>query len=369
MKRLKVLIAPDKFKGTLTASAAAQALSRGWRTSRPQDLMRLLPISDGGDGFGAAISARLNARAQSMTAMDAAHRLGRVRWWWQPNSRTAIIESARVIGLAMLPPGTYHPFELDTFGLGQVLAKAAQKGARRCLVGLGGSATNDAGFGMARALGWVFLDKMGRPLENWTELDRLKDIEPPTDAQSPGHMIIAVDVENPLLGPGGATRVYGPQKGLRVRDFRKADECLEQLARIVEAKIRGSLAEVPGAGAAGGLGFGFMAFCGATLSKGFELFSREANLGKHLAWADLVLTGEGCIDKSTLMGKGVGQLAKRCGLLRKPCVAFGGTVTLRSEQPFKRVRALTELGTKEQAMQHAGNWLRRLAESAARHWP
>jgi glycerate kinase len=158
---MKVLIVPDKFKGTLTAAAAAAAIARGWRSGRPNDSLDLLPMSDGGDGFGEVTSKLLRARLQRAEAIDAAHRPCVAKWWWEPRTRTAIIESAGVIGLAMLPPKRFHPFELDTLGLGAVVQAAAQRGARRCLMGIGGSATNDGGFGLARALGWVFLDESG----------------------------------------------------------------------------------------------------------------------------------------------------------------------------------------------------------------
>src|ERR1051326_6101233 len=142
---LKVLISPDKFKGTLTAQEAARAMGAGWHSSRPEDELELLPISDGGDGFGEIVSGLLQAEAQTVKTVDAAHRPCEANWWWHVASRTAIIESAQVIGLAQLPPRKYHPFELDTEGLGAVLTAAAEKRAVRCLVGIGGSATNDGG--------------------------------------------------------------------------------------------------------------------------------------------------------------------------------------------------------------------------------
>src|ERR1017187_8626585 len=150
---LQVLIMPDKFKGTLTASAAAEAIARGWRKARTGDLLSLLPMSDGGDGFGEVTRALLKARIQRVKTVDAAHRLCVARWWWEPSTRTAIIESAAVIGLAMLPQKRFHPFRLDTLGLGAVVRAAAKRGARRCLMGVGGSATNDGGFGLAREIG------------------------------------------------------------------------------------------------------------------------------------------------------------------------------------------------------------------------
>ena len=248
---LKILVIPDKFKGTLPAGAAAQAIARGWHKARPHDLLDLLPMTDGGDGFGEVFNNLLRARTQQLETVDAAHRPCSARWWWEPRTKTAIIESAAIIGLAMLPPGKFHPFELDTFGLGAVIRAAAAKGARRCLMGIGGSATNDAGFGLARSLGWKFLDRTGNPIEQWTGLDQLAKIRAPSPRRCLRQLLVAVDVQNQLLGPRGATRVYGPQKGLRSRDFVRAERCLSQLAKVVKKDFGCDLARMSGAGAAG----------------------------------------------------------------------------------------------------------------------
>src|SRR2546423_13546107 len=149
----RILIAADKFKGTLTASQATAAIAKGWAKARPADHLELLPISDGGDGFGEVLSALWKARKRAVHTIDAAHRPLRARWWWEPKRKAAIIESARIVGLAQLPPKQFHPFDLDTFGVGAVIHAAAKQGARTCLIGIGGGATNDGGFGLARALG------------------------------------------------------------------------------------------------------------------------------------------------------------------------------------------------------------------------
>ena len=170
---MKVLIAPDKFKGTLSARAAAESIARGWRMARPDDTLELQPISDGGDGFGELTSAALGARPQSIGTVDAAHRPCTATWWWDAKTKTALIESANVVGLAMLPRGRFHPFDLDTFGLAKILRAATRRGAAKIIIGIGGSATNDGGFGLARALGWIFLDDDGNPILKWTDLRRL----------------------------------------------------------------------------------------------------------------------------------------------------------------------------------------------------
>jgi glycerate 2-kinase len=365
---LRALIIPDKFKGTLSAEGAAKAIARGWRSVRPDDELRLLPMSDGGDGFGAVLGQRLGARPRQASALDAAHRRCRSAWWWEPKRKTAIVESAAVIGLAMLRPAQRRPFELDTFGLGLLVRSLAGKGARRFLVGIGGSATNDAGFGLARALGWAFLNGSGREIRRWPELVALERCEPPARPARFAELIVAVDVQNRLLGAHGATRVYGPQKGLHVCDFLRAEASLSRLASVVRRQTGKDFASLPGAGAAGGLGFGFAAFAGARLEPGFALFSRLADLERQLAWADLVITGEGSIDRSTLMGKGVGQVVERCRELGLPCLGLGGIVASRS-RAFAALRGLTELTGVESAKARPAWWLERLAREVAAGWP
>jgi len=367
---LNVLVIPDKFKGTLTARAAATAIAHGWRRARPADTAFVLPMTDGGDGFGEVMSGLLGAKPVKTLAIDAAHRPIVARWWWAPKTKTAIVETAGVVGLAKLPSKKFHPFQLDTLGLGAVLQAAAERGARHCLLGLGGSATNDGGFGFARACGWQFLDDKDKKILQWTDLGRLARIRAPRRRHWFKSVSAAVDVQNPLLGPRGAARIYGPQKGLRSNDFALAERCLRRLARVVQDQYGGKLARVPGAGAAGGLGFGLQAFLGAQLEPGFDLFAREAGIERRLRWADLVITGEGWIDESTLMGKGAGQIARRCRHSNIPCIGLaGGTAGSASVRiPFSKVCVLTELTTRAQAEARSSFWLERLAAKVAAEW-
>jgi glycerate kinase len=234
-------------------------------------------------------------------------------------------------------------------------------------MGIGGSATNDGGFGLARALGWEFLDGEGEPIEQWTELGRLARIRAPKRRRWFSGFVVATDVENRLLGRRGASRVYGPQKGLRPRDFALAERCLGRLARVVRKQFGHDFAREPGAGAAGGLGFGLLAFLSAELQPGFDLFSRHAVLERQLRAADLVVTGEGAIDRSTLMGKGVGQVALRCRRLNIPCIGLAGMVSANLEGGvlFTQAYGLTELTTVAQAKAKPAYWLERLARMAA----
>lgn len=362
---MRVLIAPDKFKGTLTAHQAAEAIARGWRKVRPDDSLELLPISDGGDGFGEVMGELLAARPRRTKTVDAAHRPCAVTWWWSAQTRTAVIESARVIGLARLPRGKFHPFDLDTFGLGAVLRAAGNAGAERILIGIGGSATNDAGFGLARALGWKFLDADGRPIVSWSRLDTLAEVHRPAQRIA-ARITVAVDVQNPLLGRRGATRIYGPQKGLQAADFAPAERCLRRLALVLQRQLGLGRAGTPGAGAAGGLGFGLMAFARAQFQSGFSLVARHAALERRLRGAGWVVTGEGAIDHTTAMGKGCGEVARLCQAHAIPCLGLGGTVrhSPAIRRLFAHTAGLTDLTTPAEAMHRPALWLARLSEKS-----
>jgi len=371
---MRIVIAPDKFKSTLTATEAAEAIAAGWEAERPGDTLVRFPISDGGDGFGELLARHLKAQERWVETLNAAHEPIRAPWWFEPRRRIAIIESARVIGLAMLPRGRFHPFELDTFGLGAVLRAAAAAKPRTCLLGIGGSATNDAGFGVARALGWRFLDLGGQPIEVWTGLDRLARIKPPARPWRCGKLLIAVDVGNPLLGVRGATRIYGPQKGIRPEDVKPAERCFRRLVQVLRERAQSWRRpdRQRGAGAAGGLGFGLRCFAGGRLEPGFGLFQQLSGLAGQVRKADLVITGEGAIDVTTLsMGKGVGELMRDCARQRRPHLALAGRV----EAPSRRRPGLVGLygltpmlTTPEEAMKRSAYWLRQLARHAAREW-
>jgi glycerate kinase len=309
----------------------------------------------------------LKAETRTTKTVNAAHRPITAEWWWEPKSATAIIEAALVNGLAQLPRGKYHPFELDTFGLGEVLKDAAATGAKRCVMGIGGSATNDGGFGVARALGWEFLNAKSAALDRWTDLHSLTQIKPPQHERWFEEFSVAVDVNNPLLGLTGCSRVYGPQKGLKETDFEFAERCLGALVTIAQQELHVTTAATPGAGAAGGLGFGLCTFVGAKLEPGFALFARLAKLHSRLAAADLVVTGEGAIDEQTLMGKGVGELALLCRQAGKPCLGLAGMVSDEGQarELFANVHSMVGVTSADDARANAAQWLEEIARRAA----
>ncbi len=368
---LRVLVAPDKFKGTLTAQQAAGAIVNGWWAARPQDEMEMLPMSDGGDGFGEIIANLLEATEQTTATVDAANRPVGGKWWWHADTKTAIIEAAQIVGLAMLPPGRFHPFELDTRGLAAVIRSAVAAGAQTVLIGIGGSATNDGGFGVASALGWRFFDDRDQPIDKWVKLSKLTRWLPPLEPILGVEFIVAVDVENPLLGLNGCTRVYGPQKGLIMQQAPIAEAALEKLAAKAQEQFGYDISTDAGCGAAGGLGFGLRVFLGARLGSGFDIFANHAKLDTKLAQADLVLTGEGAIDRQSLMGKGTGRLAQRCRLHQKRCVGFAGSVegaaqTQTSDRLFYAAYGITPTMTSlVEAKKNAMVWLEKLANKIA----
>lgn len=362
---MQILVAPDKFKGSLTASEAALRIAEGWREVFPEDELILRPVADGGDGTLAAIADGGHGEWVSCRAVDARGGSRTVRYWRQ--GADAWIESAAVCGLAELPPHERDPLTATTAGLGEVLTHAMSGGAGRIFLCLGGSATNDGGCGMAAALGFRFLDGHGACLDpRPCELHRLEHIERPAEPFA-ARVTALTDVQNPLLGPSGASRVYGPQKGARPDDVVRLEKALAHMARIAAHDLGAVNPEAPGAGAAGGLGFGIMTFLGGALCGGFDAIAEFIGLPDAVKTADLVLTGEGRIDEQTAFGKapaGVARLARECG---KGVVAFAGSTSLAGSGIFDTIIPVAnEPMSLDDAMKNAGPLLRLAAERTAR---
>ncbi|MGC8886529.1 MAG: glycerate kinase [Verrucomicrobiia bacterium] len=358
----------DKFKGTLSALSAARAIEKGWKRGRGLDLCEVLPMSDGGDGFGEVISGLIGCKPVVIKSVDASNVPRKVKYWWNPQKRIGVVESARVIGLAMLEKEKRNPLELDTYGLGLVLKKIAEKKPLKVIIGIGGSATNDGGFGMARGLGWKFLDKSLNEIVRWTELSKLEFVVQPQSHLTIEEVIVAVDVQNKLLGKKGCTRIYGPQKGLKPADIPIAERALKQLVKVVKQRLGIGFSETPGSGAAGGLGYGLMTFAKAKVVSGFELFCKMADLENRIKNSDIIITGEGAIDDSTTMGKGVGEVANLCKKHNKICVGFAGKVSNspKIKRSFTMTLSLLDLTDFESAQANAAYWLEKLAEKAAK---
>ena len=317
---MRILIAIDKFKGSIPATVAAQAIATALKQTLPEAICDLCPIADGGEGTAEAVITAMSGDWCETSTFDAqtrpvTARYGLVR---AAGGLEAIMEMSSASGLAMVSDLPLDPASASTHGTGLMLQDAMARGVRRIVIGIGGSATNDAGIGMAAALGFRFLDALGAPLEPIiATMDRLARIEPPEDAFP--EIIVACDVNNPLLGSRGCTHVYGMQKG--VTNFEFFENRLLHLADIAT-----DYRDVPGAGAAGGLGFGLMTFCGAKLTSGFDLIANLVHLRERVAAADLVITGEGRMDAQTFHGKGPLGVADMARELGKPVAAFAGAI-------------------------------------------
>lgn len=280
-----------------------------------------------------------------------------------------MVESASIIGLAMLHETDRRPLNNDSTGLGLALKQIERDGATHTIVGIGGSGTNDGGFGVARQLGWRFLTEKQDEIGQWPDLSFLASIVAPVNRFSIP-LTIAVDVQNPLLGATGCSRVYGPQKGLTEADLPRAEAALEQLAEVWKSQTGEDAACLQGAGAAGGLGFGLHCFAGAKIRSGFEIFAETAQLESLFMDADLVITGEGAMDRQSIMGKGVGELAKLAKSNRCRCIGLAGNLDDRETllQHFGACSALTEITPAEHALANAAHWLEKLAHKAASNY-
>ncbi|MBV8170756.1 MAG: glycerate kinase [Candidatus Eremiobacteraeota bacterium] len=330
-----MVIAPDKFKGSLRGIEVARAIEAGFRHAFPDAAYDLVPVADGGDGTLDALVSALHGREISATVtgpdgnpVDAAFGL-------IESQGLGVVEMARASGLALLRAGTNDPMTATSRGTGELIAAALKGGARRIIVAIGGSATNDAGAGALRALGARFVDANIEELPpGGAALIRLRHIDDgDLQARLAGATIeIACDVTNPLIGPNGASAIYGPQKGASPQEVVELDAALAQFAEIARKTTGVDVRSVPGAGAAGGFGGGFLALAGAQLRPGAELVLDVLDFAQHLSGAGLVVTGEGRLDKQTLSGKAPYAVARAAQARGIPAVAIAGSIALTEDE-------------------------------------
>lgn len=363
-----ILIACDKFKGSLDAPAVCAALARGLAQRFPQVRIKQFPIADGGEGFAASLLAPLGGRWVETPAQDALGNMVPARYLLAETAEgpLAVIEMAEASGIWRISAEKRDILRASTFGTGELMRHAIEQGkAARLVIGLGGSATNDGGAGMAAALGVRFLGADGAllnatPLEL---LDRLAQVDVSQMISLPP-VTVACDVENPLLGPNGATRVFGPQKGADAHSLPLLERYLEQLVEVSTGKAS---AEQPGAGAAGGLGFGLVHFAAAELVSGFDLLATLTGLHERIAAADWVITGEGSLDTQSLGGKGPVALARLARQHGKQVIAFCGRAdaAVRESGIFDAVHELAATGLPlEELMSRTAELLERSARDA-----
>lgn len=324
------LLAPDKFRGSLTARQVTDAMAEGIRLVHPDADIVALPLADGGEGTAQVLTEATNGTWHTATVSDPLGRPVDAGYGLSGDGETAFIEMAQASGLALLTRNERSIVNTGTFGTGELIWQAIDRGVAHVVLAIGGSATTDAGIGMASALGWQFLDKHGESLKPiGISLPRIHRIIPPT----PSHIgnvrfTVACDVTNPLHGQQGAAHVYGPQKGGTPREIRWTDEGLRRFAIAVQEQFGIDVANVPGAGAAGGLGAGALFFLNATLRPGVDVVLDAVDFDRHVRGADFVLTGEGKLDRQTMHGKVLKGVADRAGRANVPVVALCGTLDL-----------------------------------------
>ena len=326
---MKVLIAMDSFKGSMSSLEAGEAARRGVLRTGPAQVV-VLPAADGGEGTVEALITGLGGSFRTVAAAGPMGAPTPARYGILPDGRTAVLEIAQAAGLTLVPPEDRDPLRANTAGVGQMILDAVQAGCREFLIGLGGSATTECGLGMLSVLGWDFLDESGRPLPPvFSSLERVARISaarvPPVLRAC--RFRAACDVRNPLCGPEGAVAIFGPQKGVKPEQTAPMDRALRRFAAAAEAFTGRACAGVPGAGAAGGLGFALLCFLEAELRPGVELVLEAVGFPAAARQADLVLTGEGRLDGQTALGKvpaGVARQARQCGCR---VLAFAGSIT------------------------------------------
>ena len=324
---IKVIIAPQEFKGTLSALAAAEAIDRGVRAALPEAETVLVPVADGGDGTLDALVEGSGGRVFRSVVTGPLGQPLEALWGVMGDGHTAVVEMALASGLALVPPQLRNPSITTTRGTGEIINEALARGFSRIVVGLGGSATNDGGAGMASALGARFLDAEDHTLpDGGAALARLAKVDVSNLNPKLAHTSIsgATDVTNPLCGPTGASAVYGPQKGASPEMVAELEAALKNYDRVLRRDLGTDVGERPGAGAAGGLGAGLMAFAGAELQSGIDMVCEVVDFDAHLQGADLVITGEGRADRSTTFNKAPVGVAGRALARGVPTLLLAG---------------------------------------------
>lgn len=327
---MKVVIAIDSLKGSLSSMEAGMAIKDGILAAKPDAEVIVKPLADGGEGTTDALIEGMNGERIDLTVTGPMHTPVDAYYGYLKDTNTAVMEMASAAGITLVPDSEKNPLLATSYGVGEMINDAIQRGCRNFIIGIGGSVTNDGGIGMLKALGVRFLDENGEDAgEGGQALAKVAriDVSGMNPLLKECHIQVACDVNNPLCGENGSTYVYGPQKGV-TEDMKKTlDEAMAHFARVTSETLENDYMNTPGAGAAGGLGYAFLAYTGAALTPGIELILDAVGLEEELSGADVVVTGEGRLDFQTAMGKapvGVARLAKKYNAM---VIAFAGSVT------------------------------------------
>ena len=371
---MKIVVAPDSFKGSVSALEAAYAIEQGIRRVFPEAVIEKVPMADGGEGTVQSLVDATGGHIQTRRVLAPLGNEVDAKFGILADGETAVIEMASASGLTLVAPDQRNPLLTTTYGTGQLIHAALEAGCRRLIIGIGGSATNDGGVGMAEALGVRSLDADGKQiLRGGGNLGQLRSIDitglHPAIAET--ETVVACDVNNPLTGPEGASHVYGPQKGATPEMIETLDECLGHFGEVLTETLGRSFNDIPGAGAAGGLGAGLMAFLNAELKLGVDIMIDAVKLEKRVKGASLVFTGEGQLDFQTAFGKtpvGVAKIAKAHNI---PVIAIAGGIAEGAEAVYEAgidamLGIVQEPMSLEVAVEDATRLIADTAEQAAR---
>ena len=326
---MKVVIAIDSFKGSLTSTEAGQAVTIGIQQQFPQCQIKLLPIADGGEGMLAVMLNTVEGEVQYLTAHNPCMENIRTSYCISADGTTAFIEMANISGLPLIRKEQQNPMKTTTYGTGELIRDALEKGCTQFIIGIGGSATNDAGIGMLQALGFEFLDKKYQPLgfggEILGKIDsiNIRKVDPKVKS---AHFIVACDVQNPFYGPNGAAAIYARQKGANDAMIEELDRGMQAFAQVIQRETGKDISMIPGSGAAGGMGGGMLAFLNAELRSGADLLLDLSHFESQIEGADLIITGEGRMDRQSLMGKITGKILEAGKRKDIPVIAFAGSI-------------------------------------------
>ncbi len=315
---MKILVLPDSFKESLDSVKVGKGIEQGIKKVSPSIKVEVCPLSDGGEGFLESVGHYIDLKKVFVEVTDLTGKRRKVFYGWCSEKCLAVIETAKVVGLHLVPHDKRKPENFTSYGVGELIVKAIQRGAKELVIGLGGSGVNDGGAGIAQSLGYKLLDERGEEV-GWGPLNllRVRKILPPSNGLLMGRLLmegvsiwIASDVKNPYFGKTGATFVYGPQKGLSKDLCFEVDMALKNFAKVIKRDLKVDVQKQPGSGSAGGMGGALFAFCGGRFISGFEWIRKVAELDKKIGNFDLVITGEGQLDFQTSYGKLVGEVIK-----------------------------------------------------------
>lgn len=355
----KIVIAPDSFKGNLTSLEVAVCIEKGIRRVLPNATCVKIPMADGGEGTVQSLIDATGGKLVRKRVKGPAGKTVTACYGWLPAKKTAVIEMAEASGLPLVEGHSKNPLKTTTYGTGQLMLDALDHGAEKIIIGIGGSATNDGGVGMAQALGVQFVDTLDREIREpgcGGMLAKIRTIDAEgLDARvRKANILVACDVKNTLHGKQGAAHVFGPQKGATPKMVAVLDANLKHLGRLIKRDLKVDVASMPGAGAAGGLGAGLVAFAGATLKSGVDIVLRTTELEKYIKGSDLVITGEGKVDFQTAFGKTPSGVARAAKKHRVPVIAIGGALSNDAHNVFAHgIDGIASAAAKDMSLEEA----------------